>query len=256
MLPGERRNNILDLLQINRTITVQNLCDTLAASEATIRRDLAILESEGKLERTHGGAILSSSMKLDFEESFYQKETQYPAQKRAIAKKAFELLNENDSIVLDAGTTTRELARLIGQSRMHITVITNSTMLSGEISNNPNVELIVLGGKVRLNVLASVGNITIETLKRFNVSKAFVAVNGLSSDAGLTTPDIDEADVKRAMLSSAVERFVLTDHTKFNRVAMCRIAPISMVDTIITDREVNPDVLTQFDADGIRIILA
>ena len=256
MMPGERRNNILNMLEINRTITVQNLCDSLTASEATIRRDLAILEGDGKLERTHGGAILPSSMKLDYEASFYQKETQFPAQKRAIAKKAFEFLEENDSIVLDSGTTTRELARLIGQSRLHITVITNSTMMSGELSNNPNVELIVLGGKVRLNVLATVGNIAVDTLRRFHVSKAFVAVNGLSEDAGLTTPDIDEAEVKRAMLSSAVLRFVLTDHTKFDQVALCQIAPVSMVDTIITDHELDSAILARYEASDIRIVLA
>ncbi|MEI8198584.1 MAG: DeoR/GlpR family DNA-binding transcription regulator [Eubacteriales bacterium] len=256
MLPGERRNNILEMLQINRSITVQSLCDTMAASEATIRRDLSVLENEGKLERTHGGAILSSRMKLEFEDSFYQKETQFPSQKRAIAKKAFEFLNENDSIVLDSGTTTRELARLIGQSMLHITVITNSTMLSGEISNNPNVALFVLGGKVRLNVLSSVGNIAIDTLRRFNVDKAFVAVNGLSAESGLTTPDIDEADVKRAMLASASERFVLADHSKFNRVAMCQIAPISMVDKIITDNDLEAGMLAQFETSGIQIFRA
>lgn len=256
MLPGERRNRILELLQINRTITVKNLCDSLEASEATIRRDLATLESEGKLERTHGGAISASHTNLEYEESFYQKETKYEAQKIAIARKAFEYLQDNDTIALDAGTTTLELARLIGQSTLHITVITNSTVLSGAISNNPNVELIAIGGKVRLNVLATVGSIAIEMLKRFNVSKAFIGVNGVSVDDGLTTPDIDEAEIKRTMLTRAAERFVLTDHTKFNRVALCQIAPISMVDTIITDQDLDPGLIPIFAVNDIKIVLA
>lgn len=256
MLPGERRNRILELLQASRTITVNYLCDTLEASEATIRRDLSILESEGKLERTHGGAILSSHTKLDYEESFRQKETRYAAQKRAIAMKAFTFLKENDSIVLDAGTTTLELARLIGQSDIHITVITNSTILSAEIANNPHVELIAIGGKVRLNTLATVGSIAIESLRRFNVAKAFVAVNGISADSGLTTPDLEEAAIKYAMLSIAVERFVLTDHTKFNRIALCQIAPISMVDTIITDQDLDHSLIPAFEQNDIQVILA
>lgn len=256
MLPGERRNRILDMLQANRSITVKNLCDTLEASEATIRRDLAMLEEDGKLERTHGGAILTNQTKLEYEESFHQKESRYGAQKQAIAAKAFGLLKENDSIVLDAGTTTYELARLIGQSTLRITVITNSTILSGELTGNPNLDLIALGGKVRLHTQATVGSIAVDTLRRFKVNKAFVAVNGISADDGLTTPDLEEAAIKNAMMSVAVERIVLADHTKFNRVALCQIAPLSMVDTIITDRDLDPGLITAFEQQGIQVTLA
>lgn len=256
MLPGERRNRILDLLEVSRTITVQHLCDTLQASEATIRRDLAILESEGKLERTHGGAILAHQTKLNVEESFQEKESRYAVQKRAIALKAFTCLKENDSIVLDAGTTTFELARLIGQSTLRIVVITNSTILAGELAGNPNLELIALGGRVRLHTQASVGSIAIETLRRFNVDKAFVAVNGISADQGLTTPDLEEAAIKHAMLQAAAERYVLADHTKFNRIALCQIAPLSMVDTIITDADLDPGLMPGFEQQDVQVVLA
>jgi DeoR family fructose operon transcriptional repressor len=175
MLQGERHLRILDMLKQSRTITVKQLCDALEASEATIRRDLATLELEGKLERTHGGAILTGHTTLTIEDSYNQKETMFEAQKQAIAAKAFERLNDFDSIVLDAGTTTLELARLIGQSNLHLTVITNSTTVSSVIAQNPHVELIAVGGKVRLNVLAAVGHLAIEFLRRFNVNKAFVA---------------------------------------------------------------------------------
>ncbi len=256
MLPGERRNRILELMQANRTMTVKHLCDTLEASEATIRRDLALLEEDGKLERTHGGAILTHPTKLEYEESFHQKESHYATQKRAIAAHAFKLLKENDSIVLDAGTTTYELARLIGQSKLRITVITNSTILANELTGNPNLDLIALGGKVRLHTQATVGTIAVETLHRFNVNKAFVAVNGISADHGLTTPDIEEAAIKNAMMSVAVERIVLADHTKFNRVALCQIAPLSMVDRIITDHDLDSSLATVFEQQGILVSLA
>lgn len=255
MLPGERRNKILELLMVNKAITVKYLCDTLEASEATIRRDLATLEGEGKLERTHGGAMLAGDItKLDYEESFYQKESKFAPQKRSIARKAFEFLEENDTIILDAGTTTFELARLIGESNIKITVITNSTTVSREISNNSNVELIVVGGKVRLNTLATVGSIAIETLRRITVKKTFVAVNGVTLENGLTTPDFEEADVKKAMLLSGVERFVLVDHSKFRKVAMCQIAPVSMVDYIITDQDVDKSIIEQFKENDVNVI--
>lgn len=255
MLPGERRNRILELVKRNKSITVKTLCDTLEASEATIRRDLTMLEAEGKIERTHGGAMDNSPVPLEYEESFYQKENQYALQKRAIAAKAFEFLKDNDSIVLDAGTTTLELARLIGQSNLHIFVVTNSTTVSEAISNNDNAELYVVGGKVRLNTLATVGNIAIETMKRFNVNKAFIGCNGISMDTGLTTPDMEEAGVKQTMLKIAVERFVLVDHTKFKKVATCQIAPISMVDYIVTDKEIDKEIVDSYAQNDIQIVM-
>ena len=257
VLPGERRQRILELLMINKAITVKHLCDTLEASEATIRRDLSTLENEGKLERTHGGAVLTDdTIKLDYEESFYQKESKFESKKREIAKKAFEFLEENDSIILDSGTTTLELARLIGESTLKITVITNATTVSRVISNNPNAELMVVGGKVRLNTLATVGSIAVETLRRFNVNKTFLAVNGVTIENGLTTPDFEEAEVKKTMLLSGVERFLLVDHSKFKKVAMCQIAPVSMVDYIITDEDTEEYIMEEFRSHDIKTIQA
>ncbi len=256
MLQGERRNRIIEILSGNRGVTVKDLCNELEASEATIRRDLAALEDDGKLERTHGGAIPRSQTRLDTEESFLQKEARYTVQKRDIALKAFSLLAESDSIVLDAGTTTYELARLIGQTEMKITVVTNSTILANELSSNPNLELFALGGKVKLTTQATIGAVAVSQMQQFNVSKAFIGTNGVSIDQGLTTPDPEEAAIKHAMLQAASERYALADHTKFNRVAMSRIAPLSMIDAIITDKDVDPSILAPYHQREIELILA
>jgi DeoR family fructose operon transcriptional repressor len=256
MLPGQRHYLILELLMKNKSISVKTLCDELEASEATIRRDLTILESEGKLERTHGGAVLSYFSTIDQEESFNQKESMLAIQKQRIAQKAFELLKENESIILDAGTTALELANLIGKSNLKINVITNSTTISKYISENKNAELFIVGGKVRLNTLATVGSLAIDTIKKFNVSKTFIGVNGITLDSGLTTPDFEESQIKNAMLSMGRERIVLTDHTKFNKVAVCRIAPISMIDCIITDIDIEPKYVEEFEANDCKMILA
>lgn len=256
MLPAERRNEILELLRLNKAITVKELCDALEASEATIRRDLSTLESEGKLERTHGGAILNSDIYMDNEENYYKKESLYSDQKSAIAVKAFEFIKENDSIVLDSGTTTLELAKLIGKSELKITVITNSTTVLGLLTNNPNLDLIVLGGKVRLSTLATVGSIATENLKRLNANKVFLAINGISLTNGLMTPDIEEADIKKAMISSGLERFVLADHSKFKKMAMCQVAPVSIVDYIITDKEVDQELVKQYEMNDVKILQA
>ncbi|MDD3413106.1 MAG: DeoR/GlpR family DNA-binding transcription regulator [Lachnospiraceae bacterium] len=256
MLPGQRHYLILELLMKNKSISVKTLCDELEASEATIRRDLTVLESEGKLERTHGGAVLRYFSTIDQEESFNQKESMLATQKQRIAQKAFELLKENESIILDAGTTALELANLIGKSNLKISVITNSTTISKYIGENRNAELFIVGGKVRLNTLATVGSLAIDTVKKFNVSKTFIGVNGITLDSGLTTPDFEESQIKNAMLSVGRERIVLTDHTKFDKVAVCRIAPISMIDCIITDKDIDPKYMEEFEANDCKMILA
>jgi len=253
MLAIDRHEKILQILMKNKTISVKALCDILQASEATIRRDLTLLENENKLERTHGGASISDSIKINYEATFNQKELMASDEKRRIAKRAFDLLRPHDSIIIDSGTTTLELARLIGESTMPLMVITNATTISTIISKNEQIEFYVLGGRVRLNTQATVGSLAIEMLKRFNVSKAFVGVNGITVENGLTTPDLEEAEIKRSMLSIAEERIVLTDSTKFMNVARCQVASISMVDRIITDTQLNNQYYDQFRMHDVLI---
>lgn len=255
MMAIDRHEKIMQLLVKNKTISVKELCELLQASEATIRRDLTQLEAENKLERTHGGAYISDSIQLNHEETFNQKELISADEKKRIARKAFEIIEDGDSLVLDSGTTTLELARLIGDSEKHLMVLTNSTTISTILSRNSNVELFVLGGKVRLNTLATVGSLAIEMLKRYNLTKAFVGVNGITIENGFTTPDIEEAEIKRAMLSVANERIILADSGKFHKVARCQISPLSMVDRIITDNGLETQYYEQFIKHDVMIEL-
>ncbi len=126
MMPEERRLKILEILYKDRRATVVDLCERLNSSEATIRRDLTMLEDGGKLERVYGGAIIRSNVPLEKEDTFNEKEGIYLLEKKQIARTAFSYLRENDSIFLDGGTTTLELAKLIGRSRIKITVFTNA----------------------------------------------------------------------------------------------------------------------------------
>lgn len=255
MMPEERRKKIVELLYSNssKSITVKALCDTLNASEATIRRDLTVLEEDGKLERTHGGAILNSNILLDREESFGEKEVVNTTEKRMIAKEAFKHIKYNDSIFLDGGTTTIELAKLIGQSHLKLHIFTNAPHFSKYLAQNPKVEQYIIGGKIRNNTLSAIGQMAIEMIKRFRIHKVFLGVNAISIEYGLTTPDFEESEIKRAMLESARERIVLADKSKFNKVALCEIAPITAVDTIITEQIENQTIL-QYKNQGVKII--
>ena len=246
MLVGQRRNRIIELLKENHTISVADLCEILEASEATIRRDLSILESSGKLERTHGGAIYNESNRINIEDVLSSREGKFLNEKQLIAKKAFDLLENHDTIVLDAGTTTYELAYLIGQSDLHLTIVTNSMIVFKELAKNPNVELIILGGKVRTNTLASVGSAAVELMQRLFVDKAFLGTNGISLNEGFTTTDMDEAGIKRAMIQSSKQRIILADNSKFNKVYINQFAPVSMVDVIVTDNQTNKELLNEF----------
>lgn len=246
MLVGQRRNRIIELLKENHSISVSDLCEILEASEATIRRDLSILENSGKLERTHGGAIYNESNRINIEDVLSSREGKFLFEKQAIAKKAFDLLENHDTIVLDAGTTTYELAYLIGQSNLHLTIVTNSMIVFKELAKNPNVELIILGGKVRTNTLASVGSAAVELMQRLFVDKAFLGTNGISLNEGFTTTDMDEAGIKRAMIQSSKQRIILADNSKFNKVYINQFAPVSMVDIIVTDNQTNKELLNEF----------
>ena len=242
MLAAERRIRILESLKLNNAITVQELCLQLEASEATIRRDLTLLENEGKLERTHGGALIGET-RLNTEDRVSQKEVLLIEEKRAIALLAYETLQEGDSIILDGGTTTLELAKLIGLSNLKLTLITNSTLVFKELVGNSNLEIMMIGGKVRNNTLASVGPMAIESLKRFNVEKAFLGTNGLSIDKGLSTSDLDESMVKTAMVNAAKTCILLVDHSKFNKVYLNAFASLSQIDILITDKATDKSLL-------------
>jgi DeoR family fructose operon transcriptional repressor len=246
MLVGQRRNRIIELLKENHSISVSDLCEILEASEATIRRDLSILENSGKLERTHGGAIYNESNRINIEDVLSSREGKFLLEKQHIAKKAFDLLENHDTIVLDAGTTTYELAYLIGQSNLHLTIVTNSMIVFKELAKNPNVELIILGGKVRTNTLASVGSAAVELMQRLFVDKAFLGTNGISLMEGFTTTDMDEAGIKRAMIQSSKQRIILADNSKFNKVYINQFAPVSMVDVIVTDNQTSKELLNEF----------
>ncbi len=254
MFPEERRNKIMTMLLENKRISVKALCEATQASEATIRRDLSYLEQHQKLERTHGGAVVLENISLTQEDSFSQKSLKLHEEKRRIAATAFHMLEENESLVLDAGTTTLELAKLIGDSNKHLVVVTNSTTVSQTIARNPNVELYAIGGRVRLNTLAAVGNMAMEALERFNVRKAFIGVNGVTIDNGLTTPDLEEARVKYQMMKIASEVTILADHSKFKKVALCEIAPIGRIDRIITDTQLKETIVSQYSQYDIEVI--
>lgn len=234
MLASQRRSLIIELIKKNQFISVTELSHQLNASEATIRRDLTSLELAGKLERTHGGA--TSIENIHHEEKMVEKQTLNIKEKLSVARRAFSLIKDYQTIILDAGSTTQLLARLIGESSLHLTVITNATSHFPELIMNPNVECYLVGGKIRSNTLACVGSLAISSMARFNADIAFLGVNGISAQGEFTTADVEESLMKRAMLERASSVVVLSDHTKFNKQWFSVFANAHEVDLLICDQ--------------------
>lgn len=249
----ERRREIAALLQERRRVLVAELAERFGVSEATIRRDLAILEQMGLLQRTHGGAILTEPM--GWELRLEERETLHLEEKVRIGQKAAELIRDGDIILLDAGTTTIQVAKAI-KGRRQVTVVTNALNIATELFGSPGIEVIFIGGTLRPPTAAAIGPFAEEVLSRLNVDKVFLATNGISLERGLTTPHPGEARTKQAMAAAGREVIVVADHSKFGKVYFAQIVPLHAIDALITDDRADPAVLRQIEALGIQVFLA
>lgn len=249
MFAPERRQRILELLQSESRVTVTQLTEALQVSEATVRRDLQELEQNGLLIRTHGGAMLDSSSGLEL--SFAEKEVTSLDEKKYIAKLAASFIKEGDTIILDAGTTTLEMVPYITQK--NLTIVTNSLMAAVGLSQNPEIELIIVGGQNRYKTKAITGFLAQQTLQMFQADKVFLGVNGVHLQHGITTPTVEEAMLKKQMIKSAKELFVLADSSKLQKVTFTKIEDLSNIDWILTDPNVKARVLEQYRKENIHI---
>ncbi|MEW6244417.1 MAG: DeoR/GlpR family DNA-binding transcription regulator [Bacillota bacterium] len=249
----ERLSKIVELLAGDRRVAVSELSRLLDVSESTIRRDLNLLEKQGLIKRTHGGAVPATS--TAFEPSFFQKEIEFIEEKKSIGRKAAEMIEEGETVILDSGTTTLQIAKCCASKR-NLTVVTNSIHVALELSGAEYVEVVVVGGSLRKKTLALVGPVTEDGLRGLYADKVFLGVNGISAGRGLSTPNIVEARAKRAMLCAAREAIVVADHSKMGREAFASIAPLDRVQALITDRGISDSDRRMIEEKGVRVIVA
>ncbi|MDU2063660.1 MAG: DeoR/GlpR family DNA-binding transcription regulator [Sporomusaceae bacterium] len=250
MFAEERKAEILQLMKIGQTVKVIELCQHFDVSESTIRRDLQEMEDEGLLQRTHGGAILAQS---GYEFSFHEKEVRHLNEKQQIAKYAASLVKDGETILLDAGTTTLEIAHFL-QNRS-ITVGTNSMDIAQKFADDATVEVLLIGGTFRKSPRSLVGYLANESLKRLHFDKVFLAANGVDLLKGVTTPNATEAETKRYMMLAAEERILAVDHSKLNQKSLCKICDLAELSFMITDQTVKAEVLKQYEG-KVKIHLA
>jgi DeoR family fructose operon transcriptional repressor len=246
----ERKQAILELLEENSKMTVQDLRDYFEVSAATIRNDLRELANAGLLTRTHGGALCI--LKAGFELNSYQKVVKNLPQKQAIAKKALDYIVDGDTIAIDTGTTTLEFAKLLS-SKKHLTIIVNDIEIARCLEDETDAVIILVGGHVRRNFNCTVGPVAIKSLSGLNVDTAFMATNGLTVKRGLTTPDINQAEIKRAMIDIAAEVIVLCDGSKIGNTAFAQVSSIERVKRIITDDTADEAEINNIVSYGIQV---
>ncbi len=252
MFAEQRQQRILELLQAERYVKVSALQSVLQASEASIRRDLQVLEDAGLLKRTHGGAV--SNQTAAFEPSLAEKEDRFGAEKRAIARVAAGLVEPGETVLLDAGSTTLHIARELKHKRK-VTVVTNAVNLACELASG-EVDVILTGGTLRPATLSLVGPIAESTLAELHADKLFLATNGLDLKRGLTTPNLFEAQAKRAMIESAREVILVADHSKFGRISFRQFCGLDRIDCLITDSGAPEEFVRALEQRNVKVLIA
>ncbi len=247
----ERRSRIVEILRNSGKVTVSNLAKEFNVSEVTIRKDLDVLEKEGKLLRTHGGAILPVHSKSEW--NFLRKIHQMKEEKKAIALIAISIIEDDDTIILDSSSTNYHIALEMSKKNWkHLTVVTNNIFIAEKLLGSVN-EIIVLGGTIREHSLSLVGPWTLKFLENISVDKAFLGTTGFSIEKGFMTPSIIEADVKKAILGCSSMRIIVTDSTKFMRKAFASFAFPEDIDMLITDQNIPNEIEEYLIDKGVEV---
>jgi DeoR family transcriptional regulator of aga operon len=252
LLVEERRRRILELLDTQERATVEELSSRFGVSAVTIRGDLDTLAEAGSLVRSHGGAL----RRLAGDVPIAVKETLHHGQKVRIGRAAARVIGEAETIILDSGTTTMEVARQLKLLRLEaLTVITNALNIAMELANLPHIRVIMIGGILRQPSYSTVGPHAEHVLRSFNADRLFLGVDGLDPDIGLMTPDVLEAQLNALMIRVSREVTVVADSTKFTRRSASVIGGVSQVHRIITDDRADPQLVTALRARNIDVVL-
>ncbi len=253
MLPNQRREKILELIREDGHAKVLELSKIFKVTEVTIRQDLERLEKEGFIEREHGGAFLKN-MGTHVRNISLQNQSNM-AEKAAIAKKAVSFIHDGDTIILDSGSTTTEIAKLISGYK-NLTVITNALNIALILGADPGITLVVTGGEFKAPTLSLTGQKAADFFNNIHVDKLFLAAAGIALKSGLTYPSISDICVKRAMIDSANEVFLVADSSKIGTNSFASLGALSLINCLITDSRITPDNIKVLEDHDVNYIIA
>lgn len=252
MLTIKRWEEIVRILEQDGSIDVNSLSDRFGVTAKTIRQDLAELESKGLLERVHGGAVFKPKGSGVF--PILERKRHNLEEKERIADAALKYIENNDTIILDGGSTTLQLAKKLDERRL--VVITNDLLIAGELLPRESVSLFLSGGKLRREgVFSLLGREAERIMKYYNANKVFLATSALDFEQGLTVISEEEAEMKKAMINSAKTVICLADYSKFHKVALVSFAPLKAIDCLITDNRIPESERRYLKEQGIELIV-
>ena len=251
MLTTHRKLQLLSRLKQDGKLVAKDLSREMGVSEDTIRRDLRELAQEGLLQRVHGGALPSSPAVVDFAG---REEIRHEG-KVAIGRAAAAMIQDGQIVILDGGTTSREVARHIPR-KLSATVITHSPTIALELLHHPAVEVLLIGGRLFKHSVVAVGSSCLEAIGRVRADTFFMGVTGIHPQTGLTTGDFEEAAIKRALSRAAADTYVLASAEKLNASSPYLVVGLIEVTGIITESSINDDLVTPYEDMGLSVIRA
>ena len=253
LLTEQRRRNLLDLVDQNGQVTVVDLVKRFSISAVTVRSDLDALASLGAIVRSHGGAVRRLEATQDY--PLRTKETLHHIEKVRIGKAAAELVRAGETIILDSGSTTAEIARHLKKLKLpSLTVITNALNIAAELADHAGISLMMIGGLLRPISCSFVGPQAEAMMNDFHADRLFLAVDGFDLENGPSTPDVLEAQLNNVMIRSAKEVNVVADFSKLGRRSVSKIGPFDRIRRLITDKRAAPEFTDGLRKKGIEVI--
>jgi DeoR/GlpR family transcriptional regulator of sugar metabolism len=249
MLASQRKQQILQILNAEKQVQSGELSQRFGLSEDSIRRDLRELAAEGLLQRVHGGALPISDALAPLE----TRKNVQSASKQAVAQKALKLIQPNQVVIFDGGTTTHELVRLL-PANLPFTAVTHSPTIAVALVEFPQVEVILIGGILFRHSVVTMGAAMLESINRINADLFFMGVTGIHPQAGFTTGNYEEACVKRALAGRAAETVVMASQEKLNSASAFAIGDLKMASTLIVEHSVEHDLQTACQNQGVAVI--
>jgi DeoR family transcriptional regulator of aga operon len=248
----ERQKQILSLLARQGRLSVTEIVEQFSISEATVRRDLESLASQGKVQRVHGGVIAVEQAPPEL--PILQREGEQTDEKAQIGRAAAELITDGETVFLGSGTTVLETAKNL-RERKNLTVITNSLPVLNALAGIKEITVVSLGGQLRESELSFIGHITEQALAEVRVDKVIMGARGLSLEHGLTNDYLQETLTDRAILKIGREVILVADHSKVNRVSTALLAPLSSMNTFVTDSKADKKFIQALKKQNIKIVI-
>ncbi len=249
-----RHQAIVEILQQDGNVHVAEVAEKLGVSAVTVRADLDYLESQQVLRRTRGGAVPIRPRRFEMPLELTI-QTNADAKKR-IGRNGAEMVHSGDTVIIDVGSTTTELAKALAPDLTDVVVVTNALNIALALENHPGITVVVSGGTLRPLQHSLVAPFASLLLREVNADIAFIGCNGVDPEKGFTNTNLDEAEVKHSMIAAARRVIFLLDHSKLMNVATARVAPLDRADVMITDDDASPDAVRRLRKAGLEVVIA